>query len=689
VSRSQRAWTKSCALLGAVLRVVGGLSTNGREAGRRVERVKHTNSSLPLFTWVTTGMMLVLALTPAVSLGKAGTPHHAVSAARGASKARATTRSPSSTPDPHQSGGDTANTRRSRAEVLAPGAGYATKNGSTAVRALQRRLISLGYAPGPLDGSYGPLTTSAVIRFQAGHGLRADGIVGPLTLAALGSAGPILYPGEGYGRAGSQAVRNLQRKLAAAGYGPGAIDGRYGPRTEHAVMRYQASRHLHVDGIAGPQTLSRLRPMHTRTDRPSGQSRSTRPNGAPRPNGATRPNRAARTKTSSRLTPRPNSSPAGTAHPARAHQKTGSGGGLPIASIVLLACLLSVLLVAAVRRRPRAADGQPDLRRRAKAPQFRRGVRARRAAPELAPTPVNLPEHAAEQLNDRAANSDDEQRAGAAAFRLGLLLTQDGNLVGAEDAFRRADERGHPGAAFELALLLMQEGDRDGAKGAFRRADERGHAEAAFNLGVLLAEEGGRAGAKAAFRRAVERDHPDAAFNLGALLLQEGDLAGAEEAFRNADQRGDAGAACNLGVLLEQRGDRAGAEAAYRRADDRGHSVGACNLGLLLESEGDVAGAREAYRRADSRGDPLGSYSLGLLLEREGDRESAKEAYRRADKGGNPEAACNLGFLLKEEGDRAGALQAFKRAGEQGSQEVAEVAQAEMLALTAREEGER
>lgn len=59
--------------------------------------------------------------------------------------------------------------------------------GSTgdAVISLQHRLEALGYDPGAFDGSFGPSTRSALERFQQDHGLSADGIAGPDTLAAL------------------------------------------------------------------------------------------------------------------------------------------------------------------------------------------------------------------------------------------------------------------------------------------------------------------------------------------------------------------------------------------------------------------------------------------------------------------------------------------------------------------------
>jgi hypothetical protein len=53
------------------------------------------------------------------------------------------------------------------------------------VRALQRALKSLGYAPGAIDGNYGPSTQQAVKNFQQANGLTVDGILGPKTLAAL------------------------------------------------------------------------------------------------------------------------------------------------------------------------------------------------------------------------------------------------------------------------------------------------------------------------------------------------------------------------------------------------------------------------------------------------------------------------------------------------------------------------
>jgi peptidoglycan hydrolase-like protein with peptidoglycan-binding domain len=53
------------------------------------------------------------------------------------------------------------------------------------VRYLQGRLVEYGYNL-TIDGQFGPMTASAVRAFQSSNGLTPDGIVGPLTWAALG-----------------------------------------------------------------------------------------------------------------------------------------------------------------------------------------------------------------------------------------------------------------------------------------------------------------------------------------------------------------------------------------------------------------------------------------------------------------------------------------------------------------------
>jgi peptidoglycan L-alanyl-D-glutamate endopeptidase CwlK len=54
------------------------------------------------------------------------------------------------------------------------------------VERLQKRLEKLGFSPGNIDGDFGPGTEAALIAYQRGKGLLADGVAGPRTLKALG-----------------------------------------------------------------------------------------------------------------------------------------------------------------------------------------------------------------------------------------------------------------------------------------------------------------------------------------------------------------------------------------------------------------------------------------------------------------------------------------------------------------------
>jgi len=58
-----------------------------------------------------------------------------------------------------------------------------------AVRALQQRLVDLGYWMGEPDGTYGQLTRQAVMAFQKVEGLGRDGVAGPVTQERLAVAG--------------------------------------------------------------------------------------------------------------------------------------------------------------------------------------------------------------------------------------------------------------------------------------------------------------------------------------------------------------------------------------------------------------------------------------------------------------------------------------------------------------------
>ncbi len=127
----------------------------------------------------------------------------------------------------------------------------------TDVKRLQRILVMIKLlAPAGIDGSFGPQTETAVKSFQAGNGLTADGVVGPMTWQAL-PADPDT-PELARGATGN-VVSALQTWLLTYGgpgsaTDPGPIDGDFGPKTESAVRAYQTQRGVGVDGIVGDQT---------------------------------------------------------------------------------------------------------------------------------------------------------------------------------------------------------------------------------------------------------------------------------------------------------------------------------------------------------------------------------------------------------------------------------------------------
>ena len=121
------------------------------------------------------------------------------------------------------------------------------------------------------DGRFGPRTRRAVQALQAAAGLAPDGVVGPLTWAALGRAGS-KGPGPAWSRtvpagksgrsdlslgATGPAVAEAQRLLTSRGFRATA-DGRFGPGTLASVVAFQRRRNLAADGVVGPLTWAAL-----------------------------------------------------------------------------------------------------------------------------------------------------------------------------------------------------------------------------------------------------------------------------------------------------------------------------------------------------------------------------------------------------------------------------------------------
>ncbi len=138
------------------------------------------------------------------------------------------------------------------------------------VRQLQTVLVELGLLQATPNGVFGPQTETAVRQAQAWLGLRADGIAGPATWAALNerlqvlqqeqkalAALPTLNETVRQGDRGEQ-VSMIQERLIALNFLQGSVDGVFGPGTRQAVQSFQRSAGLTPDGVMGQKTWEAL-----------------------------------------------------------------------------------------------------------------------------------------------------------------------------------------------------------------------------------------------------------------------------------------------------------------------------------------------------------------------------------------------------------------------------------------------
>jgi CHAT domain-containing protein/tetratricopeptide (TPR) repeat protein len=299
------------------------------------------------------------------------------------------------------------------------------------------------------------------------------------------------------------------------------------------------------------------------------------------------------------------------------------------------------------------------------------------------------------------------QLAPSALLLIGKRRAERGDTDGAREAFQEMARSGHPWGSFNLGVLLAGQGDVAGAEAAYRRAIEGGHREAALsatvNLGLLLAGQGDAVGAQAAYQKVIDSGHqeyaPAATLNFGNLLAKNGDVAEAQAAYQEVISSGHPEcvpeAALSLGNMLVEQGDSAGAEAAYQKAMDSGHQEykpwAAFNLGSVLKARGDLAGAQAAYREAVDSGHreyaPMAAVKLAETLALQEDAAGAWAAYQRAIDSGHPNwapmALVALGSGLAAQGDVAGAEAAYQKAVDSGHPEYAAAGTAFLGALKA------
>jgi peptidoglycan hydrolase-like protein with peptidoglycan-binding domain/TPR repeat protein len=458
----------------------------------------------------------------------------------------------------------------SSADALYPGAGYIGSD-SVRVRTMQRRLARAGFSPGPIDGRYGPLTTHAVARFQAAHGLRANGIADPRTLAKL--APPAHHVTRPAGSGSSHRRAHRPSPTPPTRPQPAPAPEKSAPAV-HPASSPPLGVIVALIALAVALTLATTLLIHRRRHQPPTTVGAMS-------DGASRNGHAEATTADVTPTPTPTPTPTTTSTPDQTTSTPDQTTSTPDQTTST----------------PDQTTMSPTISTPSPEEQHASGDSAFDYA-------LMLEKHGDEQGAIAAYQRADRLGHGAAATNLGVLLEQHGEPAAAQAAYRRASERGDGDGAFNLALLLGERGDQEGAIAAYERADELGHAAATTNLGMLLEQQGDPAAAETAYRRAEQRGDSNGAFNLALLLGDHGDHAGAIAAYERADRLGHAIAATNLGVLLEQQGDLEAAQAAYRRAEQRGDAHGAFNLGVLLEERGDHVAALEAYQRAERLGHP-------------------------------------------------------------------------------------
>ncbi len=126
---------------------------------------------------------------------------------------------------------------------------------SDEVKALQQRLVDLGYLTGAADGSFGQMTEDAIKAAQEAYGMEANGIADNAFQQKLfeGVERPVAeevnYETLNTSSTGELVV-NLQLRLRELGYYDGRADGGYGAMTEAAVKKAQKAYGMDQTGVA-------------------------------------------------------------------------------------------------------------------------------------------------------------------------------------------------------------------------------------------------------------------------------------------------------------------------------------------------------------------------------------------------------------------------------------------------------
>jgi peptidoglycan hydrolase-like protein with peptidoglycan-binding domain len=136
------------------------------------------------------------------------------------------------------------------------------------LRSAQQQLKSSGYYTGKIDGMNGPMTRTAIRKYQTDNNLTVNGRLDTETVQKLGlqqPAGEASRSASGTATGTSPApalpsatVSAAQRSLQEKGFYKGNVDGAMTPETQAAIREYQKNSNLNVTGQLDQATLSSL-----------------------------------------------------------------------------------------------------------------------------------------------------------------------------------------------------------------------------------------------------------------------------------------------------------------------------------------------------------------------------------------------------------------------------------------------
>ena len=133
------------------------------------------------------------------------------------------------------------------------------------VKEAQICLVNAGLNPGLIDGIMDRSTRNAIVNFQKVNNLKVTGFIDFKTwrnLSEYKKAGKAVLDKKDqvkYYSSSSEGVKDIQKALNAAGFDPGEIDGKMGPKTKAAILKFQAVKALNQSGQIDSKTLEKLK----------------------------------------------------------------------------------------------------------------------------------------------------------------------------------------------------------------------------------------------------------------------------------------------------------------------------------------------------------------------------------------------------------------------------------------------